>query len=86
MMRIPAHKNIENPPGQIVNRPDVTLGDYIARKQDTDIAPTTKIYLVKYDIDFECHGVSSAHRTKEGAFKKAAADEFSYVEEFYLEE
>lgn len=34
MIKIPAHKNIIDPPGQMVNPiPEQTLGQYIARKQ-----------------------------------------------------
>ena len=36
MMIISAHKNTTHPPGQILNKIETTLGDYIKRKQSDD--------------------------------------------------
>jgi flagellar biosynthesis/type III secretory pathway protein FliH len=54
-MKLPAHKNLENPPGQIVN-PIQTLGDYIKKKEeDMEIVDAPKeetiedAYLRGYD-------------------------------------
>ena len=63
-MSAPAHKNVTNPPGQIVNH-DLTLADYIERKKGDDVPPKKKLSFEEYwrtflggEFDFRDGGFS----------------------------